>query len=79
MGRKGEHNQNRSLCWKCVNAVPDNNGHGCSWSRGLEPVEGWMALPSRKKHTTNMNTKDKKYTYVIEGWYVIECPEYKRG
>lgn len=30
-----------TLCWNCANAVPDKEGHGCSWSRRLIPVEGW--------------------------------------
>lgn len=50
-------------CWSCVHAVPDHNGHGCSWSRGLEPVKGWVAEPEVKGGSS---------TYRI-----IDCPQYK--
>ena len=34
-----------TLCEFCANAIPDANGHGCSWSRDFAPVEGWIATP----------------------------------
>lgn len=32
-----------TLCEFCRNAIPDNKGHGCPWSRAFQPVEGWIA------------------------------------
>ena len=34
-----------NICFNCSNAVPDNKGHGCPWSRDFEPVSGWTAEP----------------------------------
>ncbi len=31
-----------TLCWSCQNAT----NSGCSWSRSLTPVEGWVATKS---------------------------------
>ena len=35
-----------NICFDCTNAVPDDNGHGCPWSRKFEPVPGWTAEPT---------------------------------
>lgn len=52
-----------SICWTCQNAVPDDRGHGCSWSDDLTPVPGWKAEPSENLH----------------GLYrVKECPLYRQ-
>lgn len=62
---------NSTRCWTCQNAVPEiRNGrqYGCSWSRCLEPVEGWEAIPITKA------TGDgalKSGTYRVKS-----CPEY---
>lgn len=62
---------NSTRCWTCQNAVPEiRNGrqYGCSWSRCLEPVEGWEAIPITKA------TGDgalKAGTYRVKS-----CPEY---
>lgn len=34
-----------NICFDCKNAVPDDQGHGCPWSRKFEPVPGWTAEP----------------------------------
>lgn len=52
-----------TLCWTCQNACG-----GCSWSRGLKPVDGWKA-----KEVTKASYKGQK------SYKVIECPEYKEG
>lgn len=54
--------KSETLCWHCKNAVPDKQGNGCSWSRKLEPVEGWTATDS----LLNMGC----------GYCVHECPEF---
>lgn len=35
----------QSLCWLCGNAVPSHDC-GCSWSRHLVPIDGWIASQS---------------------------------
>lgn len=57
----------RTLCWCCENAVPSMNT-GCSWSRKLEPVEGWRA----DKRLITYDTV-QKVSYLVH-W----CPEYRR-
>ena len=56
------HNQttSKSLCWFCKNAVPDVK-RGCSWSRSLEPVSGWDAIPSK---------------HLAGSYRVRSCPEF---
>lgn len=52
-----------TLCWTCMNAVPDINGAGCRWSRRGKPIDGWTADYIEKS--------------CAEGSYMIkECPEY---
>lgn len=56
-----------SICWECVNAVPDAvKGHGCNWSKGLVPIDGWEA----EKH----RNKEGQWSY-----RVVKCPEFKEG
>lgn len=51
-------------CWSCANACPSADGsRGCSWSRNLEPVDGWSTLTLNDDVTTT----------------VIECPEFVEG
>lgn len=55
-----------NICFDCKNAVPDEEGHGCPWSRKFEPVPGWTA----KKVILNPGRKyDQTETYCI-----TECP-----
>lgn len=54
-------------CFHCQNAVPDNNGHGCSWSRSFEPVPGWTAEPSKVRSCGCEPT---------ETWHITACPEF---
>lgn len=51
----------KTLCWDCANAVPDKRGHGCSWSRDLIPVKGWVAT---------------KGQYNQSSYRVEKCPEF---
>ena len=46
-------------CWTCQNACG-----GCSWSKRLEPVEGWKAERVKKK------------TVLEQGYRILNCPEY---
>ena len=56
--------RNTTICWTCQNATG-----GCSWSRALKPVKGWKA--------DKLRVKKNDYTdEVIDGYVVIECPEY---
>ena len=57
-----------TLCWCCLNSVPDRNERGCSWSRELHPVDGWRVTPR-----TIMYDAKPKTTYIVHG-----CPQYKR-
>lgn len=62
---------NSSICWTCQNAVPEvkrGKQYGCSWSRCLEPVEGWEAIPVMK---ATADGALKAGTYRVK-----ECPEY---
>ena len=60
-----------TLCWFCQNAVPDNDGHGCEWSRHGNPVDGWDVMPGRirAKDSRGGSTETKSY-------HVRECPEF---
>jgi hypothetical protein len=51
-----------TLCWSCKNSTG-----ACSWSRKLEPVEGWVAEYS----PINMPGGVK-----AESYFVISCPEF---
>lgn len=43
----GQYVKTDTLCWTCINAVPDAAGkRGCSWSRENKPVRGWQAQPT---------------------------------
>lgn len=59
----------RTLCWECRNAVPDDD-HGCSWSRRLDPVEGWDAVE------TSAIRIDGGYERRITSALVLGCPEF---
>lgn len=50
----------------CV--ICKKNIDGCSWSRKLEPVEGWEAIETDRK------------TYAAHGNYkILYCPEFEEG
>lgn len=62
--RKAKQDEEGQLCWLCKNATGN-----CSWSKNLNPVDGWEATP--------ITTKDSEgdiYTYDIKS-----CPRYVRG
>lgn len=65
--------QDGTLCWKCKNAVPDKNGHGCNWSRKRQPVEGWVAKETKLKMYKN-EQGEEVYT---KSYHVILCPEFE--
>ena len=57
--------QNKAnICFDCKNAVPDNAGHGCPWSRKFEPVPGWTAKP----------VKVGAGNYANDTYCITECP-----
>ncbi len=56
-----------NICFDCKNAVPDNNGHGCAWSRKFEPVEGWTAKPVILRSGGCAPT---------ETYHITACPEF---
>lgn len=61
-----------SLCWECVNAVPDDTlGYGCSWSREQKPVDGWKAVK------TNVE-EDSYYPPDRPVFHVMCCPKFHR-
>ena len=67
-----EHKKTMTICWGCRNAVPDAEGkRGCSWSRKLEPVEGWQAVES------TVVRYDGGHRREIMSALVLECPQYK--
>lgn len=50
----------------CV--ICKKNIDGCSWSRKLEPVEGWQAIET------------DRVTYGVHGSYkILYCPEFEEG
>lgn len=53
-----------NICFDCKNAVPDNNGHGCPWSRKFEPVPGWNAKPV----TVGAGA------YTVDTYQIRDCP-----
>lgn len=59
-----------TLCWSCKNAVP-NSQYGCCWSRSLQPVDGWDAMP-----TVSYYSNGDKYRYKTPSYKVISCPHY---
>lgn len=59
-----------TLCVMCQNAVPNTfTGKGCSWSRHLEPVEGWTAKPTLLRAHNRAAPE-------IGSYQVLACPEY---
>lgn len=65
--RLGKTQKTATLCWRCRNAVPEGR-YGCSWSRGLDPVPGWRAVPSKVYRGSDVDD--------IISWNVRECPEF---
>lgn len=59
-----------TLCWECLNAVPDARGHGCSWSIDSIPVKGWDA---ERSDLTGMQIKSRK------SYFVHACPLFEKG
>lgn len=54
-----------SICFDCANACG-----GCTWSRCLEPVEGWEAVISPKPSSRG------RYAHIPD-YKVVKCPEFK--
>lgn len=57
-----------NICINCKNAVPDNRGHGCEWSRNFDPVPGWTAEPTILRAGGNE----------IESYRITDCPKFER-
>lgn len=55
--------RNSQICWWCAKAVG-----GCNWSRYLEPVDGWEAIP----------TKILGYGGLHDSFKILRCPEFER-
>ena len=71
--RKGvptQFHKRQTICWDCKNAVPEGK-RGCSWSRKLEPVEGWKAIE------TEVTRIDGGMERQIKSALVIECPLFR--
>lgn len=49
-----------TLCWQCGNICG-----GCSWSERFEPVEGWVAIPTKVGH------------YGLQSFVVLKCPAFR--
>lgn len=69
-----------SLCWSCVNAVPNvtrledlcrDGAVGCPWSICIppKPVEGWVAFKTIKSD----------YNRAYASYDVQECPMWREG
>lgn len=56
-----------TLCWDCANATGS-----CTWSRLLEPVEGWTAIKVKGK-PYKLNPEINTDTYIVQA-----CPEFIR-
>lgn len=48
------------ICWRC-----ENSTGGCSWSRGLKPIDGWRATKVKRDDCED-------FTYKI-----LYCPLFK--
>lgn len=55
-----------TLCWDCAKACG-----GCSWSKGLKPVCGWVAEQTMIKCTGCVPN-------MMPSYRVFTCPEFKR-
>ena len=62
-----------SICWRCKNAVPDEDGNGCSWSKKFQPVDGWTAVSK----PVNLIIKGKRVP--MESYNVRSCPQFVEG
>ena len=58
-----------TLCWKCRNAVPTATS-GCSWSRDLAPVPGWVAEKRTMPRANDGGT--------ITAYCVDYCPKFQK-
>ena len=61
-------NHTTQLCTVCARAVGF-----CNWSRNLDPVDGWEAVPTKIRH---MNNKANETTSIYEtnSYRVVSCP-----
>ena len=60
-------NHTTQLCTVCARAVGF-----CSWSRCLEPVEGWEAVPTKIRHMAKHDVATS--IYETNSFRVISCP-----
>lgn len=63
-----------NICIDCIHAVPDNEGHGCPWSREFKPVPGWDAEPTKLKTAVVAGKK-----YYSDSYNIKSCPLFKEG
>lgn len=64
-------NKHLTLCWGCEKA-----GGKCSWSKKFEPVEGWVAIPTKVLVGRGSKATGRKRIY-IDSYDVYSCPEYE--
>ena len=64
---KTNQHKKANICFGCKNAVPDDCGHGCEWSRKFEPVPGWTATPTLLRSGGCEPT---------ESWHIEACPKF---
>ena len=55
-----------TICWNCKKACGR-----CSWSRDFTPIEGWEAIPTKRRESWN------GYTRIAESYDVYNCPEFE--
>ena len=60
-------NHTTQLCTVCARAVGF-----CAWSRNLEPVEGWEAVPTKIRHMAKHEVATS--IYETNSFRVINCP-----
>ena len=64
------NNQSSQLCTRCARA----SGF-CEWSKRLQPVEGWDAIPTIVKHQQR-NGSGKVVSVEVESYHIKGCPLY---
>lgn len=65
-GMEKKRNEKGQICWRCKNATG-----GCSWSRFLQPVDGWTAIPTTIKNTAEGDT--------YNSFKILYCPLFDEG
>ena len=64
-------NHTTQLCTVCARAVGF-----CSWSRYLQPVDGWEAVPTKIRHMGRHENEKVTSIYETNSFRVVSCPLY---